>query len=61
MDDKHEVIRERAYAIWREEGEPHGRDADHWQRAEQEVSSAASGSAATPPPKAPRKRAPKKA
>jgi hypothetical protein len=29
-------IRERAYKIWQEEGEPHGRHEEHWARAEQE-------------------------
>jgi hypothetical protein len=33
------VIRERAYAIWEEEGRPHGRDWDHWLRAAQEIGS----------------------
>ena len=26
-------IRERAYAIWEEEGHPHGKHEEHWQRA----------------------------
>lgn len=30
-------IRERAYRIWQEEGEPHGRHEEHWARAEQEA------------------------
>jgi hypothetical protein len=34
------VIRERAYAIWEEEGRPHGHDWDHWLRAAQEIGSA---------------------
>ncbi len=34
------VIRERAYAIWEEEGRPHGRDWDHWLRAAEEIGSA---------------------
>jgi hypothetical protein len=33
------IIRERAYAIWVEEGQPHGRDAEHWHRAREEVAS----------------------
>jgi hypothetical protein len=37
---REQVIRERAYAIWEEEGRPDGRDLDHWRRAEQEISSA---------------------
>lgn len=28
---------ERAYAIWESEGRPHGRDQDHWRRAEAEI------------------------
>lgn len=31
------IIRERAYAIWVEEGHPHGRDEEHWRRARDEV------------------------
>lgn len=26
-------IRERAYRLWLEEGQPHGRDAEHWEKA----------------------------
>jgi hypothetical protein len=32
-----EVIQERSYRIWEREGRPHGRDADHWRRAELEL------------------------
>lgn len=40
MDSDYERrIRERAYEIWVREGRPHGRDAEHWQRAEAEISS----------------------
>jgi hypothetical protein len=28
---------ERAYQIWLEEGQPHGRDQDHWDRAKREI------------------------
>ncbi|MGH6924045.1 MAG: DUF2934 domain-containing protein [Propylenella sp.] len=31
------AIRDRAYAIWEEEGRPHGRDWEHWYRALQEI------------------------
>jgi Protein of unknown function (DUF2934) len=34
---KEQAIRERAYAIWEEEGRPEGRHLDHWLRAEAEV------------------------
>lgn len=35
--DPHEAMQKRAYDIWEREGRPHGRDADHWSRAEQEL------------------------
>jgi hypothetical protein len=31
------AVRERAYAIWEEEGRPEGRHLDHWLRAEAEI------------------------
>ena len=35
---KHEtLIRERAYAIWEEEGRPGGREWEHWERASYEI------------------------
>lgn len=36
-DDKSQRVRERAYQIWIEEGRPHGRDREHWFRAEREM------------------------
>jgi hypothetical protein len=30
-------IRERAFEIWIEEGQPDGRDREHWERAEKEI------------------------
>ena len=35
--EKEARIRERAYEIWVREGQPHGRDAEHWQLAEAEI------------------------
>ena len=32
-----EPIAERAYAIWEREGRQHGRDVEHWTRAEHEL------------------------
>jgi hypothetical protein len=32
-----DAIRERAYQIWEDEGRPHGKDFDHWLRAEREL------------------------
>ena len=37
--DYGERIRRRAYEIWEREGHPHGRDREHWYRAERELSS----------------------
>ncbi len=37
MDDKSEKIRQRAYAIWEQEGRPPGRDHVHWHRAKEEI------------------------
>jgi hypothetical protein len=37
---KHDHIRERAYHIWVDEGQPHGRELDHWLRARWEVEGA---------------------
>jgi hypothetical protein len=34
MDER---IRERAYQIWLSEGQPIGRDAEHWDRARQQI------------------------
>ena len=34
---KEQAIRERAYAIWEEEGRPEGCHLDHWLRAEAEI------------------------
>jgi hypothetical protein len=35
--DREQRIRERAHAIWEQEGRPHGRQEDHWRQASQEV------------------------
>ena len=39
--DREQAIRERAYAIWEEEGRPGGQHLNHWFRAEAEINSAA--------------------
>lgn len=33
MDDLEQRIRQKAYELWEEDGRPHGRDAEHWERA----------------------------
>lgn len=35
--DESQRIRERAFHIWISEGRPLGRDADHWERARQQI------------------------
>jgi len=47
MNDREEQLRQRAYGIWQLEGEPHGRDRDHWERAERELIEAAPEDPAT--------------
>jgi hypothetical protein len=37
LDQRDQIIRERAYALWEEEGRPHGSDLTHWLRAETEL------------------------
>lgn len=41
MTDEHllkrQRIRERAYKIWHEEGQPEGREIEHWDRAEKDI------------------------
>ncbi len=32
-----ELIRQRAYFLWEDEGRPHGRETDHWHRATTEL------------------------
>lgn len=38
-----ELIRLRAYSIWIEEGEPEGRESEHWRRARLEMTRKSSG------------------
>jgi hypothetical protein len=54
------AIRERAYAIWEEEGRPEGCDWEHWYRAMQEIvvpAAAANGAHRARPKERPRKSA----
>ncbi len=36
-DDRGELIRQRAYRLWEQQGRPHGRHEEHWHQAIQEV------------------------
>ena len=49
------AIRQRAYAIWEEEGRPHGREWDHWAKASQEISSLAPINIEAPPTEKPKR------
>ncbi len=42
-DDREQQIKQRAYRIWQDEGEPSGRDQDHWSRAEAELGASPDG------------------
>jgi hypothetical protein len=50
----YQEIAKRAYALWEQEGHPHGLDLEHWNRAERELTvpgggpSAGSASTASP-------------
>ncbi|MBK5570885.1 MAG: DUF2934 domain-containing protein [Ensifer sp. SSB1] len=37
MDERQELIRRRAYAIWESEGRPEGQDQRHWEQACREL------------------------
>lgn len=47
-----EDIRRRAYELWVAEGQPHGKDRDHWEQATREVGADTEGSAEGGKPKA---------
>lgn len=49
-----ERIRERAYFLWREDGEPAGQDLEYWERARELQAMHDSAGAAQLPPDAPR-------
>jgi hypothetical protein len=36
-DDRNRRVQSRAYALWEQEGRPHGRHEEHWRQAEQEM------------------------
>jgi hypothetical protein len=55
--DREMKIRERAYALWEEEGRFEGRAQDHWYRAERELAAFAAAPAVKAPA-SPKRRAP---
>jgi hypothetical protein len=42
-DERRQQISEKAYRLWEMEGQPQGRDLDHWVRAEHEIGGSAPG------------------
>lgn len=49
--DPTSTVRIRSYYIWLEEGRPHGRDLDHWLRAESELKAGQAPKQMKPPVK----------
>ena len=37
MEERQELIRQRAYELWEHEGKPEGREIDCWLKAEREI------------------------
>lgn len=54
MSDREEKIRERAHQIWLDEGQPEGREHEHWQRAAQEIKTEAAEAPTVRVPLSPR-------
>jgi Protein of unknown function (DUF2934) len=50
-----QVIQERSYLIWEREGRPHGRNLEHWLKAEAELSAEREAEPKRASPKAPAK------
>ena len=51
-DSEDDWIKKRAYALWEEEGKPHGKNAEHWEQARREYSAFALKPARRPSRKA---------
>lgn len=45
MADSEDWIKSRAYELWEQEGQPHGKHAEHWERARREYEQHSSASA----------------
>lgn len=59
-DDREQRIRNRAYALWEQDGARHGRHDDHWSQATREIDEAAASVANNAAKIAPTSRAPSK-
>ncbi len=52
-EERQQPIRERAYQIWLDEGQPDGHDKEHWEQAEKQIAEekeAESGDKSVAPP-----------
>lgn len=55
---REQTVRDVAYAIWEAEGKPLGRDAEHWQQAEERVAASLNADKGSAKAKAPAKAKP---
>ena len=60
-DERDERVRQRAYDIWEREGQPSGRERDHWDQARREIDQEEQGRTAPKAPAGGGNEAPKKA
>lgn len=58
MADSEVWIRSRAYELWEQDGQPHGKDAAHWEQARQEYESGMADAKSERPKKTPARRKP---
>ena len=54
MTEREEKIRDRAYAIWFDQGMVHGRDQEHWAEAEKEIAKEEAAAQVKPQPPKPK-------
>lgn len=47
--EQEQRIRERAFRLWIDEGQPEGRDKEHWERAEKELGGVGEPRSEAPP------------
>lgn len=58
MADSEDWIKSRAYELWEQDGQPHGKDAAHWEQARHEYESRMAGAKSEEPKKPPARRKP---
>ena len=59
-DERTRRIQERAHSLWEQEGQPHGRDAQHWSQAEHEIDAEDAARASSPTETTAARRQPKR-